>query len=1328
MDTGRREFLASHLPRFFVRRRPDPEDTLPFRQQFPASLLFVDVAGFTRLTLRLSERGPVGAEQLSGFLDRIFGRITGVILDHGGDVLAYAGDAVLAFWPEPSANRPTEGLNAAARAAFAIQGILADAAASDMPIRLRATLGAGTVSWLEVGGVGDYWPFLVVGEVFNEVAIADAGGASGTVVVTRESWPLLAATWRGEPLPSGGVRLIGLPPGEPGQLSDSLPSGPGPGIDRYVPPFVRDCGEAGRDSWVPEFRHISALFVNLRGGVDWDEPLSLHPAIRLLQETLARFEGCFYQVLSDDKGLSVVAAFGLPSYTHEDDAVRAVLAAQEMTANLASLGIDASCGVATGLTFYGLCGLESRQQFTMVGPVMNAAARLMQAADHGVLCDTETARAAEHPRLRFHAQEAIRAKGIDDPIPVNRPQVVELAHRTRATTARPDLVGRSTERGALLDVLDRASGGACARAVVEGEPGIGKSALLDFAVAEAQARGFSVFRGAGDAIEKHTPYFAWRTMIAGLFGLDPTAPIGDQRRAVLGRLEKSPNLALLGALANRFLPFEIPETDATRQMDEESRADASHRLILRLIQDAAAGSPILIAFEDGHWLDAASWTLLSQAWFRLTPMAAILTTRRVAEPGPGIRDVLAEPELKHLQLCPLESGGVTEMVCRRLGVDQLPPVVSRVIAARSGGNPFFAEALTLGLLDAGLIEVHEGRCRLGDGAETPSLSFDEAVEAAGFPGSIRGVLAARLDRLPSAPRLTLKVASVFGQRVPVEALQALHPVSVDRRSLEENLGILDQRGLIRMDVPAGAFEFGHALTRDVAYESMAFAQRRPLHLATAQWIEKRHVDALSPHYAALSHHWRHAQDPQRAMDYANRAGHLALKHFANTEAVRHLRVALELDDELNADPDWQGIDPARRAIWEFHLGKAYVNGSGYGEGRPFLERGLAELDRAPPGGTLPRMRGLFADVMRQVLHRVRPGSCLGRRQMDAGRLLESSRALEALTEIHYMGDDMLPCLHSAIRSLNLAELAGPSEELARGYASVGAILGFMRLRGAARSYADRALAVAREVDSPRAEAYVSLATAVYLAGIGEWEEASSLLGNAADIAASMGNHRRRQDAVLQLAAISFYRGDFHGTLELASQLHDSASETRHLRYLGVAARRQAYCHFALGQLEPVEGCIRTLEQGSGFEGGFEHLDLYVIRAMHRLRSGDQEGAVESATAASRILEATSPALFDILHDYTTLGEVWLGLDEASWRASGQAGLSRVLRSLKSYGLMFPIGRPATLRLRGELALRHGKAGRARRTWRKALAAAEDLGMPFEKALLTTLLTRNEEVQ
>jgi class 3 adenylate cyclase len=1347
--------LGSYLPRYQLRLivqgiRPGSD---PFVENRFGAILLVDVSGFTALTERFAAQGAAGAEQLSGILNRYFGQIADIITACGGDIVAFAGDSALAMWPGEHSDLAANVVRAT-QAALSIQSEL-DRYEPERGalLRQRAGIGCGMLQLMELGGVSGRWQFVVSGNPIAQASIANQKAQPGEVVLSSEAGNLVRSRVRGTPLPSGLVRAtevavsepIARTPAEPGSTHETLESLSV--LSHYVPAVVADRLRSGQEQWIAEFRTLSMLFLNLAES-QIDSPAavaSLHEDLRCIQGVLERFEGTLYQFLMDDKGLTAVCAFGLPPRAHENDPRRAVEAGIAMRDELACRGVSTSAGIATGTVFCGVYGSANRRQYTTLGSIINLSARLMQSAEGSILCDDSTYHAARSTStLHFQPQGEIPVKGRSALIPVFAPTLrPEAAPTGVSTTASASsetqfMVGREGERAALAEALTALVERRESRnIIVEGEAGVGKSCLLEhfsreIATTNRNARKITCWRAAADSIQQSTPYHVWRAVFREVFQL-AAVPVQAQRDHVLAQLASEPDLLPLAPLLNVVLPLGIPENGTTSPLEGEARAANTQHLLVSILRSALTLSPTVVILEDAHWFDSSSLRLALLAAQQIAPLLLVLSTRPLAEPCPAeFTALLALPSSRRLVLGVLDSGLALQMVCQRLGVNRLPEEVARFIQQRAGGHPLFSEQLAYALRDTGLMEINEGRCQIAEASS--GAAFDAALSAMRFPSTVEGVITSRLDRMPTPMQLTVKVASVLGQNFRLSTLSEIYPVEAARTQLPAHLDQMEKLDLIYgRDDTDPVYGFKHAITQDVAYNSIPYTQRRQLHRSVAEWYEREFQNDLPAHYPLLAHHWSRTEVVPKAVHYCSEAGAQALLNHANPEAVHFLSEALRLDEE---EKEKQGEIPIpqsvarRRAEWELQLGKAYVNWSKYVEGRTHLERGIALQRQKIPAGNVAAGSALLAQVARQCMHRALPARSQGRGQREPESLLKSSRNFEALTEIYFLQDKPLQCLHAVFRSLNLAESAGASPELARGYSSAGSLLGFMTLHRAANAYFTLAGKVSSEIDDAASRAWVALARAVYLAGVGQWDVAATLLNESMLASDRLGDRRRGDDARIVLTLVHLLQGNFEQSLALANSLYDSAKERLDIRIQAEALHGKAWNLLLLDRRQELPACLEELESLRSAQakigGRHQKQDVHSLYALLHLSNGDLPAAKH---AIDQVIQSVKGTYFynDILV-LSAITEVCLALLRSAKRGRHvialpefnydhlEAAVHRAGKSLRGYSRIFPIGKPMMYLRQGQYEWIKDNRTKAVRCWEKSLQAATTLHADYYQGL------------
>ncbi len=356
-------------------------------------------------------------------------------------------------------------------------------------------IGAGEIATLHVGGVRNCWELLITGEPLVQIGRAEKCARPGDVVFSPEAWPLVSDSCVGTPVDGRHVRLesVARPLTQRPVPAPMLPPRSESALRGYLPAEILSRLDAGQVGWVAELRPVTVLFINLAGlNVITPEALErTHATIRALQSTLYRHEGSFNKLSFDEKGLTLVAALGLPPYAHSDDPARGVQTALEIQDRLRELDVRGAIGVASGRVYCGEIGGSGRREYTVIGDKVNLAARLMQAAPGTILCDPATRQAAR-ARFAFEALPPVTFKGKSELIPIFRPsgQAATLGDLS-------PVIGRAAERRRLDAHLESLVAGSGGLVVIEGEAGIGKSRLVADLVEHAEGMGITVISGAG---------------------------------------------------------------------------------------------------------------------------------------------------------------------------------------------------------------------------------------------------------------------------------------------------------------------------------------------------------------------------------------------------------------------------------------------------------------------------------------------------------------------------------------------------------------------------------------------------------------------------------------------------------------------------------------------------------------------------------------------------------------------------------------------------------------------------------------------------------------
>ena len=1286
-----------------------------------ACVLVADVAGFTRMVEELAVTGRRSAEQVQGILNRCFTPLVDRIEAAGGEVLKFAGDAALALWIADDADSLGTAARRALHCAQDIQREFSTLHIADgLDLHLKLAIGTGAAWATCVGGTADRWELLVRGPAIDQLREPLSQAQPGQLVVSPATASLtgLAAANAGACVRVEVATDLGpLPEPSPPHLQPVVDEA---ALHPFVPRALQARLAAGQADWLAEYRRVSVAFVGIDGlAPDGDDLDRVQAMMQAIQGVVMRYGGSVNQVVADEKGTTVVLAFGLALHAHEDDARRAILASFDIQNELQQLRLGARIGITTERVFTGRRGSPSRAEFAVIGGSVNLAARLMKAAE-GILCDAGT-RAGAGQRILFESLPQVRVKGRAEPVQIYRPRAVLQAEHGWAST----IIGRSGECRILerkLDDLANRQGGVV---FVEGEPGIGKTRLLRHLIERASERGVRTLGGAGDAIEQGTPLLAWRAVVEGLLGVEASVSPAEMRRRLQERLgDTDPGRA---SLLNPVLPFLLPVSDTVAHISPQGRADALRDMLESMLADAAEREPVLLVLEDGHWLDSASWELAAGVADRVPGVLLVVSLRPVAERAPECRRLMDDIATSVLRLDVLGESESLRLLSRRLGVDAVSEEVAALIHERSEGHPFYTEELAYALRDDGTLEIVDGECRL-------SGSSREATRT--FPDTVSGVITSRIDRLSPEGQLLLKVAAVVGRDFELEALVAAHPLGSNADEVRLELDAIASVGLVS---PRGdeTWTFRHALIWESTYELLPTAQGSELHRRAAEWIETRHALDLGAYEPRLAHHYEQAGVAERAMHYLERAGERALQHdFSNVEAARFFERLLALDAQHPRSETGDAIRmpggaaigalDLQRARWERQLGHALFNEGRHVHGLPHIERSLALLGKGLPRRSTA-LATLAGGIARRLVVAPRQVRSAGDPKPVREAMFETVLASERYSRACYTLGRSTDGMAVAFRALPLAERLGPCVELCNSYAIFANIAAFVGRAKIARRYAELSLRASDEVDDPLARA-VSLSRAqLFRTTYAEWEVKADYL-EALALFDAQGNHYEWEEAASSLSRVEFLMGDFDATDARARAVlvraRASESIVHQLWALGSLADvafRRGYDEAAIALAEQA----LSLADSTGTADTPTRFQVHGILAATHLRREAPELAVRHIAPALEAMQNGGALGYASQSGYAGLGEV---LGAPTIQETGvEPDVAAALRSLRSsasrVGIVRPVIRPWTAFLIARQAQLRGQTGRAQRALRRAGSVARALALPYEAAFADAELAR-----
>ncbi|HXV81529.1 MAG TPA: AAA family ATPase [Candidatus Binatia bacterium] len=682
--------------------------------------------------------------------------------------------------------------------------------------------------------------------------------------------------------------------------------------ESYVPKYLAEKILASRQHLEGERKQVTVLFADIRGstslleGLDPEEAQKLiDPVLRVMMDAVHRYEGTVNQVLGD----GIMALFGAP-LAHEDHALRACYAALAMQEEMRryrrklgqsdELGLQIGIGLNSGEVVVRSISNDLNVDYSALGHTTHMAARMQELASGGITLMTASTLRQVEGFIQVRSVGGVQVKGVSRP--------VEAFEVVSATTARTrvqaaavrgltPLVGRRAEIEVFSKLVEEAGSGKGQILAMVGEPGLGKSRLVHEFTRHQLRPGWLVLEGAPVSYGKATPYLPLIEMLRRYFQIaDGEGSEAIREQVVMHILELDnmlkytipPVLSLLGALPDEVKPSPawtqfkeiIDATDRYIAMDPQQRRRYTFDAIKRVLIRESQRQPLLIVFEDLHWIDSETQAFLDSLIDSLPVAHILLLVDYRPEYGHGWGDKTFYTQLR---VDPLQPASTEELLQYLLGSNKDLVPLKELLIQRTEGNPFFVEESVRSLVETGVLVGEKGAYR-------PGLKIDEIR----IPNTIQNVLADRIDRLPLEEKRLLQIAAVIGVIVPLPLLRTVAELPEDdlRRYVShlQTAEFLYETNLF----PEVEYSFKHALTTEVAYGALLHERRTTLHGRIVKALEEMTQNLQHDRLEKLAHHAFQGELWDKAFTYLREAGAKAVSLSSFRNALLYFEQALEV--------------------------------------------------------------------------------------------------------------------------------------------------------------------------------------------------------------------------------------------------------------------------------------------------------------------------------------------------------------------------------------------------------------------------------------------------
>jgi len=704
-----------------------------------------------------------------------------------------------------------------------------------------------------------------------------------------------------------------------------------------------------------ERRQATVMFADIAGftsiaeKMDPEEVTSLvNECFNIMAQVIDRHGGTIDKFIGD----CIMSLFGVPTAI-EDAPRRAVNAATEMRNCLyqynqdknLKIPLDIHIGINTGEVISGEVGADIKREYTVMGDAVNVASRLEDASEAGQILVGPVTYRYTKDAFDYRALSPLYLKGKKESIHVYELLSQRTSNRINGTTSQrmifSTIVGRQRELDTLELQVFKVINGESSIVNVIGEAGIGKSRLLAELRSKEEIKRVILLEGRAMSIGKGLSFHPLISLLKDWAGIKEE----DNEAESAFKLEKKIE-EICQEQASEIFPF-VATLMGMKLSGEQAKkieaieSDTLAQLIINNLRELLTRmselKPLVIIIEDLHWSDTSSIEIL-ELLFKLVQQNRVMFINvfrpRYKDTGERLIKTIEERYSSYyveIVLRALKEAESETLVRNLLKIRNLPQHIKHQITERSEGNPFFIEEIIRELIDNRIIEVSRGKFRITD-----------RILSAIIPASINEVIMARIDRLEEETKDLLRVASVIGRsffyKILMQVVQSAEKIDAKIEYLKSIQMIRERRRMSELE-----YLFKHALAQEAIYESILLKRRRELHLGVARSIESVFKEKLHELYGMLAYHYGRGEDLDNTEKYLIKAGEVASKSAASSEALFYYHKALELYLNKNENE----IDKNKAANLEKNIGQAYYNKGQYTNAIHHFERALVYLGEKP---------------------------------------------------------------------------------------------------------------------------------------------------------------------------------------------------------------------------------------------------------------------------------------------------------------------------------------------------------------------------------------------
>lgn len=883
---------------------------------------------------------------------------------------------------------------------------------------------------------------------------------------------------------------------------------------------------------VGERRNITVLFADICGFTSLSETLDpeqikeiIDACYGVMVEAVQAYGGLIDKFLGD----AVMALFGAPAYSHEDDPERAIKAALQIQERIKQIGIrcglrlEVSIGVNCGEVVVGAFGSGQQMDYTAIGDTVNLASRLQGLAGRGQIFVGERVYRLARGSAEFEFLGAKEVKGKREKVNcykfINFKEKILPAGLKERSKITP-LIGRQKELQKLILAYQNAIDGSPQVVLIRGEAGVGKSRLLYELSCNIKQDYIKWLNGTFVSYGQNTPYLP----IINIIKKAADIADNDDKNTIKEKLKKFIDLLILDSSedtqnAIEFLLAIHSASNPLFNIDAKDRKEKIFRSIEKVFLKLSEDKPLVLIFEDLHWGDPLSLEFFKYFLPRLKGKNNLILVAFNFRPIFKM-EVPEELDITSIDLFELSNQESQTLLYQILGIAKLPQELEEKLLKHSEGNPFYLEEIVLALKEEGTISLEE---------ETNLYKLNQPIESIKIPDTIQGVILARLDQLQEKMRNILQCASVIGMGFRYKVLHYL--IEIEQKLKEYLSELVEQNYILETTaIPELIYLFKHTVTREVIYGTLLRKTRKFFHGRIGLCLEEIYKNHIDEHYELLAHHFYNSEHTDKAIYYLEKAAAKTELLFANEAAIEFNSNLIETIEAIQKAKEDITVEEKKSLITAYaNRGRVRKLIGNYKEATIDLEKSISLCKEYNFDELEAKILKILADIFR-----------LNGRHNEALKILERARQI-----LHSYG--------------NIFEVILTINNMGAIYRTQG------RLNDAIEKYKE-ALMLSEDCSELETKATAANNLGITYLDIGRYDEAMEFFLKALDIKRNMLDKKSMVAILNNIGIINERKGEYDKALNTYSESLKIAHEIGY-------HRAELACHLNLGQTYQILGNI-----------------------------------------------------------------------------------------------------------------------------------------------------------